>query len=66
MEYWWKGSSSTAVPPTSASDVVGQHNKIADITFEAALIHSKIKQIFRLENQSFHTALKHINIVLKI
>ena len=27
-EYWWEGSTSIAIPPTSASDVVGQHNKI--------------------------------------
>jgi len=37
-EYWWEGSASTAIPPTLASDVVGQHNKIGGITFEAALI----------------------------
>ena len=24
MEYWWEGSTSAAVPPTSASNVVGQ------------------------------------------
>jgi len=23
MEYWWEGSTSTAIPPTSTSDVVG-------------------------------------------
>ena len=27
MEYWWEGSTSTAKPPTSASDIVGQQNK---------------------------------------
>ena len=26
-EHWWEGSTSTAVPPTSTSDTVGQHNK---------------------------------------
>jgi len=36
-EYWWEGSTCTAVPPTSASDVVGRHNKIAGSTFGAAL-----------------------------
>ena len=39
MEYWWEGSTSTAVLPASASDVVGEHN-IGDITFRAALIHN--------------------------
>ena len=38
MEYWWEGSTSTATPLTSTFDVVGQHNKIGGITFEAALI----------------------------
>jgi len=26
MEYWWKGSTSSATPPTSTSDIVGQRN----------------------------------------
>ena len=39
MEYWWEGSASTAIPPTAASDVVGQHNKIGDIIFRAVLVH---------------------------
>ena len=38
LEYWWEGSTSTAVPPTSASDAVGQHNQIGGITFGASLI----------------------------
>ena len=33
MEYCWEGSAPTPIPPTSASDVVGQHNKLGDITF---------------------------------
>ena len=37
-EYCWKSSTSTAAQPPSASDVVGQQNKIGDITFRAALI----------------------------
>jgi len=28
MEYWWDGSASTAIAPTSAFDVMGQRNKI--------------------------------------
>jgi len=39
MEYWWEGSSSTAMPPTSASDITGQLHKIGGITFRAALIN---------------------------
>ena len=38
MGYWWEGSASTAIPPTSASGVMGQHN--AGITFGAALIYA--------------------------
>ena len=38
MEYYWKGSLFTAIPPTSAFEVVGQHNKIRGITFRAALV----------------------------
>jgi len=36
--YWWEGSVSTVIPPTSASDIMGQHNKTGGITFGAALI----------------------------
>jgi hypothetical protein len=32
-EYWWEGATSTAISPTSASDVMGQHNKIGGINF---------------------------------
>jgi len=45
MEYWWEGSAPTAIPPTSASDVMGQHNKIGDISFEAALVICQKAQI---------------------
>ena len=37
MEFWWEGSTSTAIPPTPASDV-GQRDKIGDITFNAVFI----------------------------
>jgi len=33
MEYWWEGSVSTAIPPPSAFDAVGQHNKIGGTAF---------------------------------
>jgi len=35
MEYWWEGSTSTTIPPTSASDIMSQPNKIGAITFRA-------------------------------
>ena len=38
MEYGWEGSTSTAISPTSASNFVGQHNKIRGIIFRAALV----------------------------
>jgi hypothetical protein len=31
--YWWEGSTSTAIPP--ASNGTGQHNKIRAITFNS-------------------------------
>jgi len=33
-EYWWEGLISTTVPPTLASDIVDQHNKIGGIILE--------------------------------
>ena len=36
-EYWQEDSASTAIPPTSASDVVVQHNKIGGIIIGAVL-----------------------------
>ena len=37
MEWWQKGSPSTAIPPTSTSNVMGQHNQLGGITFGIAL-----------------------------
>jgi len=42
VEYCWEDSNSTAIPPTSASHVLGQNN-IGGITSGAALI-SAVKQ----------------------
>jgi len=42
MEYQWEGSTSTATPPTSASDIVGQHNKIEGITPWTALVYGQL------------------------
>jgi len=33
MDYWWDGSTSTATPPPSAFDTVGQQNKAGGSTF---------------------------------
>ena len=37
----WKGSTCTAIPPTSVSDIVGQHHKLWGITFRTALLDFK-------------------------
>ena len=37
-EYWRKDSTSTGVTLTSASNIVGQNNKIGGITFRAAFV----------------------------
>ena len=36
MEYWWGGSTSTAIPQMSESNVMGQHNKIGGIYFQSS------------------------------
>ena len=41
MEHQWEGSTSAAIPPTPASDVVGQYNKVGGITFGAAYCSQK-------------------------
>ena len=38
MEYWWEQSTSTAILPTCASDVVGWHNGIGSIIFRVDLV----------------------------
>ena len=38
-EHWWEGSASTAIPPISTSDIVGQHNKVGGITFGATCVY---------------------------
>ena len=38
-EYWWEGSATTAILPTSTSNITGQHHKTGGITFGAALIY---------------------------
>jgi len=55
-EYWWEGSTSTAIPPTPASDIVGQHNKIRGITFGAAFVHFDYKCVHVKEEKHGKTA----------
>ena len=38
---WQESSTPTAIPSVSASDIVGQYNKMGGITFGAALLHLK-------------------------
>lgn len=40
VDYWRESSTSTAIPPLSASDIVGQRNTIGGITFGAANVQS--------------------------
>jgi len=37
MEYWLEGTASTAIPPTSAPDVVGQYSEVGGIIFQSSL-----------------------------
>jgi len=37
-ECWWEGWNSSAKPPTSASDIVDQHNQIGGTILRAALV----------------------------
>ena len=52
IEYWWEGSAPTAIPPTSASDVMGQHHKIGGTTFREALIRY-IMQFMYINSKSY-------------
>jgi len=36
-EYYWEGSTSTAIPPPSASDVTGKPHEVGGSTFETVL-----------------------------
>jgi hypothetical protein len=42
-EYWRVGSTSTAISPTSASVVVGQHNNTGVINFGATLVYHPVR-----------------------
>ena len=41
MGYWWEGSASIVMSPTSASHVMDQHPKIGGVTFRAALVNKR-------------------------
>ena len=45
----WVGLASTATPPTSASDTVGQHNEKGGIIFRAAFIALNVSLSFQDE-----------------
>jgi len=51
MDYWWKDSVSTDVPPTSTSDVGGQHNKIKGSTLGAVRVCCCVHQQQDYKNQ---------------
>ena len=49
---WLEASTSTATPPTSSSHVVGQHNKIGDITFRTTRVeHFSVVQCTSIQYQ---------------
>jgi len=55
METKWNGIAvgrftSTAIPPISASDIAGQHNKIRGVTFRAAFIKYAIQLLYKKPN----------------
>mgnify|MGYP001853016420 CR=1 FL=1 len=64
MEYWWEGSTSTAIPQTFTSDVVGQYNKIGGITFRAALI-KYIKKLVYISNNNYFNFNAFMNLYKK-
>jgi hypothetical protein len=37
--YWWKGSVSTAIPPPSATNLMGKENKTGGIPFRVSIIY---------------------------
>ena len=57
MEYFWEDSVPTAMPPTYASETVGQHNKIRDVTFGASLLVSGNRMII---TQAFYKKVTNI------
>ena len=50
MEYWLESSTSPAIPPTSASGIMGQHNKIGGIIFRAPLILACLSYCHSIHN----------------
>jgi len=64
MGFWWEGSASTAIPPTSAFAIVGQHNKTGGITFRAALV-APCENVLGLLTMNVVTEVASLNISLK-
>lgn len=52
MGYWWKGSNSTALPATSAFEIMDQHSEIGGIIFKATLIHPLLNSSKLILNKS--------------
>jgi len=51
MKYWWEVPVSTAVPPMSTFDVLGQHEKTGSITFRAVLVqHCLVSRILSVSD----------------
>jgi hypothetical protein len=51
-DYWQEGSTSTAISPTSATDIVGQH-KIGGINFRVTLVYGTILQVQFMTNANY-------------
>jgi len=47
-EYQQEGSASSAIPPTSSSEVMGKHNKIRGITFGATSVVWTVPHISKI------------------
>ena len=63
MEYSQEVSSSTGISPTSASDNMGQHNKIGGITFgEAILVFRKGSKSLKWNSFAAYKKVKNISI----
>ena len=66
MRYWWLDWTSTAISPTPASDIMGQHNNVRGITSRAAHICNSDKsynwQSLVLKNVSFAALLLYHDI----
>jgi len=60
MGYWWEGSASTAISPTSSFDTVAQHNKIGGTTFRRALKKYTVMYISKKKPTYFNLLYFHL------